>query len=70
MTSIRINGESTTVADDATIADVLRGEGVKVDEARGIAVALNDDIVRRGDWASTTITDGDSVEIVTARQGG
>lgn len=58
------------MAPKSTVADVLRTEGIKVDEARGIAVARNDTIVRRAEWADTHIDDGDTFEIVTARQGG
>jgi sulfur carrier protein len=36
----------------------------------GIAVARNGEVIRRTDWAATTLEDGDRVEIVTARQGG
>ena len=70
MISISVNGDSTTVTPDATIADVLRTEGVEVEEARGIAVARNDEIVRRGEWTTTGVAEGDRIEIVTARQGG
>jgi sulfur carrier protein len=39
-------------------------------EIRGVAVALNGEIVRRGDWATTALHDGDIVEIVSAAAGG
>ncbi|HUY17567.1 MAG TPA: sulfur carrier protein ThiS [Acidimicrobiales bacterium] len=39
-------------------------------ERRGIAVALDGEIVRRSDWASTFVPDESSVEIVTAAAGG
>lgn len=37
---------------------------------QGIAIALNGRVVRRRDWAETSLTDGDRVEIVRAMQGG
>lgn len=37
---------------------------------RGIAVALNGELVRRSEWPSTLVSDGDQVEIVTAVAGG
>lgn len=36
----------------------------------GIAVALNDHIVRRADYAHTPLASGDEVEIIRAVQGG
>jgi sulfur carrier protein len=39
-------------------------------ETRGIAVALDGEIVRRSEWSSTIVPDESSVEIVTAAAGG
>lgn len=38
--------------------------------AKGIAVAVNGEVVRRADWASHRLADGDVVDVVTAAQGG
>lgn len=52
----------------AETIDVLLGRlGV---EPRGIAVALNGEIVRRAEWSSTVVPDNSSIEIVTAAAGG
>lgn len=37
---------------------------------RGVAAAVNEDVVPRGSWPTTTLGDGDRVEILTAVQGG
>jgi len=39
-------------------------------EARGVAAAVNDQIVPRGEWATHLLHEGDRVEIVGAVQGG
>jgi sulfur carrier protein len=52
---------------DETVADVLLRRAI---EPRGIAVALNGDVIRRSEWSSTTIPDGATIEIVTAAAGG
>ena len=39
-------------------------------EQHGIAVARNDRVVRRGDWAAQAVREGDRIEIVGAVQGG
>jgi sulfur carrier protein len=36
----------------------------------GVAVAVNDSVVPRGLWGSTSVRPGDRVEVVTAVQGG
>jgi sulfur carrier protein len=36
----------------------------------GVAAAVNGDIVRRAAWDSTSLADGDQVEVLTAVQGG
>ncbi len=67
---IQINGMEATLPLPASLADVLRKEGIDPEEARGVAVAVNERIVRRHDWAEKRIDTGDAIEIVTARQGG
>ena len=44
-------------------------KGIDVD-GKGIAVALNGQVVRRAGWTETRLSPGDNVEIVRARQGG
>ena len=67
---ITVNGASRPVPDDGTLSSLLLDEGIDPDEASGVAVALNDEVVRRSDWTTTTLEQGDRVEIVTATQGG
>jgi sulfur carrier protein len=62
-----VNGEPREVPDDATVASVV--ESVTRAPA-GVAVALNGEIVRRGDWATTAPRDADRLEVLTAVQGG
>lgn len=37
---------------------------------KGVAAALNETVVPRGQWLHTRVEDGDRVEILTAVQGG
>ena len=64
---ITCNGE--TVTDAATVADLLEH---RLGDARphGVAVAVNEEVVPRGEWSSWQLADGDVVEVVTAVQGG
>lgn len=67
--TITHNGEARDLEAGATVADLLT---LRFDDPRpnGIAVAVNGDVVPRGDWAGWVLADGDAVEIVTAVQGG
>ena len=67
--NITLNGAPATVAERTTVADLLEQErGDR--RPHGIAVAVGDDVVCRDDWSSWPLRDGDTVEIVTAVQGG
>jgi sulfur carrier protein len=49
---------------------VLLGElGLGLD-ARGVAVAVDGEVVPRSEWARTDLADGSRVEVVDAIQGG
>ena len=66
--TIQVNGEDRRL-DAATVIELLRAEGVDT-ERRGVAVALNGAVVRRGDWPAATLSPGDRVEIVRPFAGG
>ena len=67
---IIVNGEPVEHPADATVAEFLRGRGLDPDHPKGIAVAVNDEVIRKSDWATAALEDGDRVEVITARQGG
>ncbi|TDK27251.1 sulfur carrier protein ThiS [Luteimonas aestuarii] len=64
---IILNGDPTTVADDATIATLLAAQGLA---ERRVAVEINGEIVPRGRHAEHALQAGDRVEIVHALGGG
>jgi sulfur carrier protein len=63
---ITVNGEERDVR--GTVEDVLDALGIEA--RRGMAVAVDAEVVPRGAWATTAVSDGARVEIVTAVQGG
>jgi sulfur carrier protein len=66
---IAINGTDTELPDGATVARVLAE--LKVPRvARGVAVAVQGEVVPRREWVSTPLREGDRVEVVSAIQGG
>jgi sulfur carrier protein len=69
VTSIVLNGERADVADGTTIAELLDTLDV-APQGRGVAVAVDAEVVPRGEWPRRVVDDGAQVEVVTAIQGG
>lgn len=66
-----VNGQGRESA--ASNLDALfreEAEETGIDGPQGIAIALNGCVVRRRDWGTTPISEGDRIEIVRAMQGG
>ena len=63
---ILVNGDRTVLPDNTCVTEML---GVLGLPDRGIAVAVDGEVVVRRDWNSP-LADGAEVEIVTAVQGG
>jgi sulfur carrier protein len=69
VSTILVNGAATQVEEGATVSDLLGRLDVPV-EARGVAVAVDAEVVPRGAWATTPLPEGAQVEVLTAIQGG
>lgn len=69
MTMVTINGERRELPDGATIASVVASlPGAP--EGRGVAVAVEGEVVPRAQWPSTSLGEGAHIEVVGAVQGG
>jgi sulfur carrier protein len=66
---VELNGRQEPLPDGATVADAVKAVGVD-GETRGVAVAVDGEVVRRTDWVTTRLSDRQAVEIVRAVQGG
>jgi sulfur carrier protein len=67
--NVTINGEPHRLQAGATVASVVEMLDV-APGARGVAVALDGEVVTRGQWPQTRLRDGSLVEVVVAIQGG
>ena len=67
---ITLNGKPEPLPQSRLLPDLLRGQGIDPESCRGVAVALNDEVVRKQRWADIRLHEGDRIEIVTALQGG
>ncbi|WP_106583808.1 sulfur carrier protein ThiS [Murinocardiopsis flavida] len=65
--NVIVNGENREIAPGSTVADVVRS---LTEATRGVAVAVNDEVVPRTGWSGRHVTDHDRVDVLTAVQGG
>jgi sulfur carrier protein len=67
---VSVNGERCELPPDATtvaaVVELLRGASGR----RGVAVAVAGEVVPRGAWETTQLSEGAAVEVVAAVQGG
>ena len=65
--TVQVNGESRAFDPPTVLRDVVAG---LTSSRSGVAAALNETVVPRGQWPTTEVRDGDRVEVLTAVQGG
>jgi sulfur carrier protein len=64
---LMVNGDSREVTGEQTVALLV---ATITAERRGVAVAVNGEVVPRSMWAEAGLHDGDRVEVLSAAQGG
>ena len=64
-----VNGSPRELPAGSTVASVVR-QLTGREEGRGVAVAISGEVVPRGSWPDTQLSEGATVEVVTAVQGG
>ena len=65
--NLRINGEDREVVDNLSLKELVTQLNLTPER---IAIELNQNVVRRSDWPSTTLKENDRVEIVQFVGGG
>ncbi|HET7397717.1 MAG TPA: sulfur carrier protein ThiS [Intrasporangium sp.] len=65
--TISVNGTDRACAPGLTVASLVAELDLP---PRGIAVAIDGDVVRRSEWETTAVRDKARVDVVTAMQGG
>lgn len=66
---IKVNGQPRELPEQGSLLALI-SELVGDPQARGVAVAVNGEVVPRADWPTTRLAAGDRVEVLTATQGG
>jgi sulfur carrier protein len=67
--NVTVNGDRRELPVGATVATVVAALP-NAPDGRGVAVAVEGEVVPRAKWSSTAIHEGASVEVVVAVQGG
>ena len=67
--NITFNGKPAHAHEGTTLGVLLRAHDI-TDKTDGVAVAVNDAVVPRRQWADVHLRDGDTVEVIHAVQGG
>ncbi|EFL26836.1 MULTISPECIES: sulfur carrier protein ThiS [Streptomyces] len=65
--TVTVNGEPRELPDGTTLDGVV---ATLTRAPSGVAAAVNETVVPRGQWPATPLGDGDRVEVLTAVQGG
>jgi sulfur carrier protein len=67
--TVWLNGEERELPQPMTVAAAVAAVGVSP-EGRGIAAAVDGEVVPRDRWNETALAEGQRVEVVQAVQGG
>jgi sulfur carrier protein len=67
---VELNGNPIELASGATVATAVLEAGADAGNGRGVAVAVDGEVVPRASWSQTRLQSGQSVEVVRAVQGG
>lgn len=70
---ITVNGNARTVPEGYPLTALLRDLEIDPDdnqETSGVAVAMNESVVRRQDWEDVRLAEDDTIEVIRAQPGG
>ena len=66
--NITINANSCDVPNEALLITVLEDQNVA--NGKGVAVAVNNNVIQRAQWDSYILKENDNILIIRATQGG
>jgi sulfur carrier protein len=69
VTTVTLNGRQRRLPDGATVETAVLEAGAG-SNGRGVAVAVDGEVVPRGQWSATALREGQQVEVLRAVQGG
>jgi len=66
--NITINKDPKTIDTDSHLLQLL--ESVKLIDQKGVAIAVNDQVITRSKWEQLQLKENDKITIIKATQGG
>jgi thiazole synthase len=67
--NVELNGNPVALPDGASVGEAIEASGAAA-EQRGVAVAVDGEVVPRSEWDGTRLREGQKVEVLAAIQGG
>jgi thiazole synthase len=67
--NVELNGKEVTLPEGAPVSEAIEASGAAA-EQRGVAVAVDGEVVPRSEWERTRLREGQKVEVLAAIQGG
>ncbi|WNJ18965.1 sulfur carrier protein ThiS [Pontibacter sp. G13] len=68
MIELFVNDKPHQLPNQVTVQQLL--ESLNLADGHGIAVAVNEQVIPRGNWGDTVLNSQDKVMVITATQGG
>ena len=66
---VELNGEVVALPEGASLTEAIEASGANR-EQRGVAVAIDGEVVPRSEWGRRSLREGQKVEVLAAIQGG
>lgn len=67
MITVAVNQDKHQLSPASSLSELIEALAI---ETAGIAVAINQQVIRKTDWATAILEDGDDVLIIRSTQGG
>lgn len=67
---ISVNNQEKTLDSNHNIESLLSLLEINLDQQKGLAIAVNQEILNKADWNQYKIKDGDKLILIRATQGG
>ncbi len=67
---IKLNDKELEISHSITLEELLLKEINLSSDKKGVAVAVNDNIIPKNDWKNLKINDKDEILVIIAAQGG
>jgi sulfur carrier protein len=66
--NVFVNNQNCALSQDANLMAALEQNGIQ--NQKGIAVAVNNTVIPRGEWPDKILNENDKITIIKATQGG